>query len=209
MVRVVVADDHPLFLGGVVRAIGDAVDLDLVHVATTGAEALQAITDHQPDVALLDMRLPQLTGLEVLGQLGPETPTAVVFLSAYADGASVHQALTAGAAGYVSKEADDETIREAVRAAANGQTAISTELQRLVFSEIRTQGAAPVIPALSDREREVLQRVADGQSAPQIGGELHLSPATVKTYLARVYEKLGVTDRAAATAAAVRHGLIQ
>ena len=207
-VRVLVADDHPLYREGVARAIRDRHDLELVAEARDGESALEAIGRLTPDVALLDVRLPGLDGpgvLKALRRAGDDT--AVLFLSAYTDGDVVHPALSAGAAGYLSKEATRDEICDAIAAVARGETVLSRDAQAGVVAALHHRGAA-ADAVLTPREREVLTLTASGISAPEIGRRLFLSPATVKTHLQRSYEKLGVDDRAAAVAEAIRRGLI-
>jgi two-component system nitrate/nitrite response regulator NarL len=209
-VTVLVADDHPIFLDGMERAIRGRPELELVGLRADGRQALEGIRTLHPAVALLDVRMPGLGGLEVLNAIRRDgLPTRVVLFSASTDGAIVHRALAAGAVGYVSKDADREAICDAVAAAARGGTVVAAELQAGVIEEIRARGVDGDRPALSGREREVLGLIADGLSAPAIAERLVLSTATVKTHLAHLYEKLGVSDRAAAVAEAMRRGLLE
>jgi two-component system nitrate/nitrite response regulator NarL len=208
-VRLMLADDHPIFLEGLVRALSERPDLELVTTATTGRAALDQAREHSPDVALLDMSLPELDGMAVLQALRRENhPTRVVMLSAHADGTTVFSALAAGASGYLTKESTRTQIFEAVRAVARGDVVISPELNAGMVQELQ-QRSAVERPLLSAREQEVLRLTAEGRSAGEIGSELHLSAATVKTHLHNLYEKLGVSDRAAAVAAAMRRGLLE
>jgi two-component system nitrate/nitrite response regulator NarL len=208
-VRVFVADDHPLYREGVVRAIGDRPELELVGESGDGRESLEEILRLKPDVAVLDMRLPELDGIQILSALEREgIATKVLLLTAHTDSAIVYDALAAGAAGYLTKDAGRREICDAIGAIARGETRFSADLHHGLAQQIRkhrdNQG-----PALSPREREVLGLIAEGQSAPQIAEQLFLSPATVKTHLQNLYEKLGVSDRAAAVAEAMRRGLLE
>lgn len=207
-VRVLVADDHPLFREGVARAIRDRPDLELVAETGDGTAALERIRELAPDVALLDVRLPGIDGPGVLKALRRDgDATAVLFLSAFTDGDVVHPALSAGASGYLSKEATRDEICDAIAAVARGETVLSRDAQAGVVRALHHRGTA-ADAVLTPREREVLTLTAAGVSAPEIGRRLFLSPATVKTHLQRTYEKLGVDDRAAAVAEAIRRGLI-
>jgi two-component system nitrate/nitrite response regulator NarL len=182
-------------------------DLELVGSAADGREALAQIRELNTSVAVLDLRLPELDGLQVLAALHEaDLPTQVVLVSAFVDGAIVHQALVAGASGYVAKDADEETVCEAVIAASSGETAISPDLQAGVVRHVR--GRAEAEAALSPRELQILELLASGRTAPQIGRELHLSADTVKTYARRVYDKLGVRNAAEAVAEGMRRGLL-
>lgn len=198
-----------MYRGAVVRAICDHPDLELVGEAVDGEQALTMIQELAPDVALVDMQLPKRDGLEVLRALIRDgAHTRVVFLTAYAEPPVVHAALAAGASGYLSKDADENEICQAVLAAAKGETVLSPQLQSALLSQVRQQ-ALREEPALSPREREILKLVSDGRTGTEIGRELHLSPTTVKSYMQRIYEKLGVNDRASAVAGAIRRGILE
>jgi two-component system nitrate/nitrite response regulator NarL len=208
-VRVFVADDHPLVREGLVRAVGDQPALEVVGSAGNGREALEEIKRIQPDVALLDVKMPELDGMAVVRALTRDgVPTRVVFLSAYVDSGVAYRALAEGAVGFLSKESSSQAVCEAIVAAARGETVMSPEVQSGIAEEIRLR-AAPERVALSSREREVLALIAEGMSAPDIGKRLHLSAATVKGHLHSLYEKLGVSERAAAVAEAMRRGLLE
>lgn len=208
-VRVVVADDHPLFREAVARAVRERPEFELVGEAADGAAALQAIQDLAPDVAVVDVRMPGLDGLRVLNAVRrDELATRVVLLSAYPDGPIAFEAMAAGAAAFLSKEAGRDQIADAIAAVHRGETVLGPDVQHGLASEIRLRGT-PDRPALTQREREVLHHVADGRSAPEIAEILILSPATVKSHLQSLYEKLGVSDRAAAVAEAMRRGLLE
>jgi two-component system nitrate/nitrite response regulator NarL len=206
---VLVADDHPLYRDGVVRAIKERPDLELVAECDDGRAALEQIRELEPDVALLDVKMPELDGIAVVRAVTrDELPTRIVFLSAYLDAAVVYTAVAGGAAAYLSKEADRQEICEAIAAVARGQTIFAPQVQAGIAQEMRMRREDDR-PALSSREREVLELTAKGRSAPQIAEQLYLSTATVKTHLQRLYDKLGVSDRAAAVAEAMRRGLLE
>jgi two-component system nitrate/nitrite response regulator NarL len=208
-VRVFVADDHPMYREGLVRAIRERPDLELVGESADGRAALPEIRRLAPDVAVLDVRMPGLTGTEVLNAIARERiATRVVFLSAHVESELVYRAVALGAAAYLSKEAGRAAIFDAVVAVARGQTVLSPEIQSGLATQIQLRETERR-PVLSPREQEVLRRIAEGDSAPQIARQLHLSPSTVKTHLQSLYEKLGVSDRAAAVAAAMRAGLLE
>ena len=208
-VTVFLLDDHPMYREGVANAIGRRPELELVGVATEGRGALDQISRLRPDVALLDIQVPGLDGLAVVKALTrDELQTRAIFLSAYYDQRVVYDALSAGAAGFLSKEALGDEICESILRVARGETVLGADIQSAVAQAIREREPLSG-PVLSPREREVLRLTADGRSAPQIAAELYLSPTTVKTHLQRIYEKLGVSDRAAAVREAMRHGLIE
>ncbi len=153
--------------------------------------------------------MPGLTGLQVANAVRRDgLSTRIVLLSAYLDGAMAFEGIAAGAAAYLSKEADARRIADVVAAVHRGETVFDSEVQAGLAAEIRSRGTQDR-PVLSSREREVLGRIAEGRSAPQIGQELFLSTATVKSHLQSLYEKLGVSDRAAAVAEAMRRGLLE
>ena len=206
---VLIADDHPLFREAIARVIAERSDLELVAEAADGRAALEKIRELQPDVAVIDVRMPQLDGSDVLVALREEgLPTNVVFLSAFLDSKTVYDAVAAGANAYLSKEAETDEIVTAILAAARGETILGPEVQTGLAEQIRFREENESRPRLSDREHEVLGLIAEGLSAPEIGERIHLSTATVKTHLQHLYEKLGVSERAAAVAEGMRRGLV-
>jgi two-component system nitrate/nitrite response regulator NarL len=209
-VRVVVADDHPLFREAVVRAVRERPDFELVGEAADGRQALDLIRELRPAVAVLDLKMPGLDGLKILNALQrDEVGTRVVLLSAFLDGAMAFEAVAGGAAAFVSKDADRRRITDAIAAVSRGETVLGPEIQAGLAQEIRLRGAGAPRPGLSAREREILGHIAEGRSAPDIAKLLYLSPATIKSHLGALYEKLGVSDRAAAVAEAMRRGLLE
>lgn len=208
-VRIVVADDHPLFREAVVRAVKERAEFELVGEAADGRDALELVRELSPDVVLLDVKMPELDGLAVLNAVTRDgLSTRVILLSAYLDGATAFEAVARGAAAFVSKDADRRRIMDTVAAVSRGETVFGPEIQAGLAEEIRLRGAQNR-PALSPRELEILNHIAEGRSAPEIGRLIHLSPATIKSHLQSLYEKLGVSDRAAAVAEAMRRGLLE
>ena len=208
-VRVLVADDHPLFREGVARAIKEWPELELVAEVADGREALDLIRAELPHVAVVDMRLPGLDGAEIAAAVTRDgLSTRVLLLSAFSDEQIVFRALEAGAAGYLTKESTRDEIARAALAVGRGGTVLAPELAAGLASQIRQRGLGDT-PILTKREREVLVLLSDGKSAPQIASQLFLGTTTVKSHLGRLYEKLGVSDRAAAVAEAMRRGLIE
>jgi two-component system nitrate/nitrite response regulator NarL len=209
-VRVLVADDHPIYREGIVRAVKERPDLELVGEASDGRVALEEIKQTQPEVAVLDIRMPELDGPQVLNALRRDSvATDVIFLSAFMEGELAYQTVAAGAKGYLSKESSRQEICDAIVAVARGGTALAPEAQAGLAAEIQQRERSAGRPALSPREQEVLRLIAEGLSAPQIGRRIHLSPTTVKSHLRSLYDKLGVSDRAAAVAEAMRRGLLE
>jgi two-component system, NarL family, nitrate/nitrite response regulator NarL len=208
-VRVLAADGQPLYRDAVARAIRERPELELVGQAGNGRDALEAIGAEQPDVAVIDRTLTGLTGGQILNAVARDgLGTRVVLIAARCDPGEVYAALANGAAGYLTKDAEARELCDAITAVARGRTVLAAELQAGVAGEIRLR-APHDRPVMSDRERETLTLIAEGLSAPQIGMALHLSTATVKTHLQHIYEKLGVSERAAAVAEAMRRGLLE
>ncbi len=208
-VTVVVADDHPFFRDGVTRGLLTSGLITVVGEAGTGREALDVIAAQRPDVALVDYQMPDLDGLDVVhATVRDGLPTRVLFLSAISDSAIVFRALEEGAAGYLSKDSRRSQIVDAVLSVAAGKTVVPPELAGALAGEIRLR-ARPAGPVLSERENQVLQAFARGLSIPQTAAELFIGASTVKTHTQRLYEKLGVSDRAAAVAEAMRRGLLE
>jgi two-component system, NarL family, nitrate/nitrite response regulator NarL len=208
-VTVLVADDHPLYREGVVRALSASGQVEIVGEAGDGRAALEQIQEHQPDVALIDCKLPELDGVAVVNAVvRDQLPTRVLLVSAYTDSGVVYQALETGAAGFVSKEARREQIVDAVLACARGENVVPPDIAQGLVSEIRLRKQDDR-PALTQREREILRLIATGKSLPDIAKELYLGLTTVKTHVQHLYDKLGVSDRAAAVASAMRRGLIE
>jgi two-component system, NarL family, nitrate/nitrite response regulator NarL len=205
--RVFVSEDHPVYREGLVESIRGRPQLELVGEAADGAQAFDRIRELRPDVALLDLRLPVMDGIGVLKALREsDVETRVLLLSAYSEGALIYEAMQGGAAGYLSKDAPAAEICAAIEAAASGETVLSPGLDRKLATQISHQADRNSRP--SGREMEVLTLMADGLSSATIGERLHLSEGTVKTYVRRLYEKLGVCSRPAAIAEAMRRGIL-
>ena len=208
-ISVLVADDHPVYREGIVRAVRERPELELVGEVASGREALAAIQALAPAVAVLDMKMPDLDGRQVLTAIKRDgLATKVVFVSAYLDSEVVYAAIGGGARGYLSKDATRQQICDAIAAVARGGTVFAAEVQTGLAHEIQLRSTDDTI-LLTPREREILALTAQGFLAPEIGRRLFLSPATVKTHLQRLYGKLGVSDRAAAVAEAMRRGLLE
>ena len=206
---ILIADDHPVYRQGLERAIGERADLELVGSTADGRQALERIQELEPDVAVVDVRMPGLDGLKIVGSVQRDgLRTKIVLLTGYEDSGVAYKALAEGAAGYVSKASDHTELCESIVAAARGETVIAPQFAAGIATEIQLRETSER-PALTDREGEVLRLLAEGRTAARIGEELHLSEATVKTHLHNLYDKLGVSDRAAAVATAMRWGLLE
>jgi two-component system nitrate/nitrite response regulator NarL len=207
-IQVFIVDDHPLYREGIAAAIESDPRLGLVGTAGTLATALEATAELEIDVALVDLSLPDGDGVALVRRLrdGAAGPRSVV-LSASTESATVHRAIAEGAAAFISKEADRKEICDAIVRVAGGDTYISPGLLNGMLEEVHRSHTVSGA-SLSEREREVLTAVAEGLSYGEIGRRLHVSASTVKTYVQRIFEKLGVSERAAAVAEGLRRGLI-
>ena len=208
-IRVLVADDHPLYREAVVRAVRARPEFELIGQAEDGREALGAIREEAPDVAVLDVEMPSMGGVDVVRAVNRDAlGTRIVLLSAHLESDTVYAAVQAGVRAYLSKAWPAERICDALLAVARGDVILPNEVQAGLAAAIRNNAAGTQIH-LTPRERDVLAGLVRGQSAPAIGADLHVSTATVKTHLKTLYEKLGVSERAAAVAEAMRRGLIE
>ena len=206
---VTVADGSPLFRIGLVAVLEECADIAVADEATDPGAALEGIDRHRPDVAVLDVDLPDPGGLSVLEALqGRDSPTRVVLLAGGHESGPLYRALSLGVGGYLAKRSEGDRVCAAIRAVAAGETVIDERFQSGLAAEIRVRERGDR-PALTVREREVLSLTADGGSVADVAGRLHLSDATIKTHLHHAYEKLDVSDRAAAVARAMRFGLIE
>ncbi|WP_435271435.1 response regulator [Streptomyces sp. 1222.5] len=208
-VRVVVADDHPVYREGIARGLSLSGRVEVVGEAATGREALELIRAEKPEVAVVDYRMPDLDGLAVVhAVMRDKLPTRVIVLSAITESAVVFRAMQEGASGYLPKDARCAEIVDAILKAAKGVTVLPDDMTGMLAGEIRMR-ADHDQPVLTEREHQVLQAFARGLSVPDTAAELVLGVSTVKTHVQRLYEKLGVSDRAAAVAEAMRRGLME
>lgn len=214
-IRVVLADDHPAFRAGVRAFLQEQPDIAVLGEASTGVEALQLAAVLHPDVLLLDLEMPGLTGLEVTRRLleyaAPVAPVQVLILSAYEEQEYVFGALEGGAAGYLTKQESLTTIAEAIRGVAQGETGwLSRRIAGLFVTGHQTrQRLPPGYEALSEREREVLRRIALGQTNPEISAALFISESTVKKHVNAIYDTLDLKTRAQVVAWTWQHGLVR
>jgi DNA-binding NarL/FixJ family response regulator len=211
--RVVVADDQTVVREGLVTLLGTMAGIDVVGAAADGEEALSLVAELAPDVALMDLRMPRLDGVEATKRIRAEHPdTQVVVLTTYADDESIISALRAGAIGYLTKDAGRDHIGRALEAAALGQAVLDPAVQARLVEVASLPGSAAEgrsLPAgLTEREGEVLRLIAAGRSNAEIASELFVSEATVKTHVNRIFAKTGSRDRSQAVAFAHRRGLV-
>jgi DNA-binding NarL/FixJ family response regulator len=205
MIRLLVVDDHPVVRAGMVAVLGEEGDFEVVGEAGNGAEALALVPRLHPDVVLMDLRMPVMDGAEATARMtsAPDPPQVLV-LTTYDTDADIVRAVEAGARGYLLKDAPTGVLADAIRRAARGETVLAPPVAARLADRLR----APARPELTGREVEVLELVARGLSNADIGKELFIGEATVKTHLIRAFAKLGVTDRTAAVTAAYADGLI-
>ena len=207
MIRVVVADDHPIVRSGIIALLQDADDVDVVGQASDGRAAVTVVLAERPDVVLMDLRMPVLDGTAATGAILAVEPDArILILTTYESDDQILAAIEAGATGYLLKAAPESEILAGIRATARGETALAPSAAAALVRRATMKPSAG--PTLSPRELEVLRLVAQGNSNPGIGRLLYLSETTVKTHLGHVFEKLGVNDRTRAVTRAMELGLL-
>lgn len=207
-VRLLIVDDHEMFAESLRLALSAERDLTVVGTAATLAQARSLVVTSAPDVVLLDHRLPDGLGVDSIAELKTLCPDAkIVVLTAAAEDSMLVTATEAGCAGFILKTSPLEELVAAVRTAAAGEIMVSSDLLARLLNRLHHEYERPTHD-LTAREREILELIAEGLSAPQIGRRLHLATPTVKSHLGHLYEKLGVSERAAAVAAAMRRGLL-
>jgi two-component system nitrate/nitrite response regulator NarL len=208
-VRVIAIDPYPLYCDGVARVVRQDPAMQLVAEADHAGIAIAAVLDLRPDVVVLDPTTPRLDARRLLSLIARHAlPTRVILFTEQERPGDAYRALGLGAAGCLSKRASKEQLADAIHRVARGETVIAPELQGDVAADIRIREAEER-PVLSPRERQVLELTADGLTAPEMGSRLDLSTATVKTHMLHLYEKLGVSGRAAAVAQAMRRGILE
>jgi two-component system, NarL family, response regulator YdfI len=217
-IRVVIADDHPVVRKGLRMTLEEfGAEIELVGEAEDGTSAVQLVEEIQPDVVLLDIRMPGMDGLEALEHMRASAPqVAVVILTTYNEDAFLLRGLQAGACGYLLKDCPLETLLHAIRAAARGETLLQPDtITRLLkarpvsASFLPSPVRAANAPHFTEREREILAAIARGERSKEIAVHLGLTRRTVETYLTNIYLKLEVDSRAAAVAVAVEQGLLR
>jgi DNA-binding NarL/FixJ family response regulator len=207
--RVVIVDDHPITRQGLRAAFAVSDDIDVVGEASNGEQAVVVVDELLPDVVFMDIRMPGMNGLEATRIIRAQHPdTKVIMFSVDESRASVSEAIRAGVAGYLLKDVGADELERAAKLALEGKAVIHPNLTRVFLEEARLAPRDSPAP-LSDREVEVLQRVAYGASTREVAEELGISTHTVKTHMDRIFEKLEANDRAQAVAIAVRGGIIE
>ena len=205
MIKVLIADDHPVVRDGLRGMLAGQPDFDVVGEAGTGREAVVLVEQHEPDVVLMDLRMPELDGVEATRRIkAAHRAVQVLVLTTYDADRDIVRALEAGATGALLKDAPREELFRAVRATARGESVLASSVASRLLTGLRQ----PPVEALSEREIEVLALVARGLTHRAVGRQLSLSEATVKTHLVHLFAKLGVTDRTSAVTAGLERGLI-
>ncbi|MGO1950422.1 MAG: response regulator [Mycobacteriaceae bacterium] len=206
MIRLVIVDDHPVVRGGLRDTFSTVGDIAVVGEAGDGREGIVCVTDKGADVVLMDLRMPVMDGVAATAALRESSPgTKVLILTTFDSEQDVLPAIEAGATGYLLKDATPDELMSAVRAAARGESVLAPSVTSHLMGQVRGSAAK----VLTDREREVLQLVANGSSNREAASRLFIGEASIKTHLQHIYDKLGVRDRASAVAEAYRRRLIE
>lgn len=212
-IRVLVADDHAIVREGLGIMLGNQPDMEVVGLATNGREAIRMVDQYQPDVAVMDISMPELNGIEAIQQMLPSHPRMkVIVLSIHETKPYVYRALKAGAKGYLIKETAGLEVVDAVREVYQGERYLSQRIADLLtdiaFRSLENSGETSPLEQLSPREREILQLVAEGKTSQEIAQRLSISSKTVDTYRSRLMHKIGVEDVAGLVKFAIQHGVI-
>jgi DNA-binding NarL/FixJ family response regulator len=211
MIRVVIADDQRVVRDGLAMLIGLIESIEIVATAAHGGEAFELAREHRPDVVLMDLRMPEVDGVEATRRIRASLPdTQVLVLTTYADDASLFPALQAGGHGYLTKDASADEIEQAIKAVAGGGTHLDPSVQQRLIEAVLDptvveRGTADLPDDLTAREAEVLKLIAAGLSNAEIAAALYVSSATVKTHINHIFQKTGARDRAQAVRYAYQH----
>jgi len=208
--RALIVDDHPLFLEGISMLVERIDGIELAGRCDSGEAAVDLLMAEAPDVVVMDFQLGDITGLDVLTEITARgLKVRALFVSGRLEDDDAYRLVEAGALGIIEKDSTFDQIADAISRVARGETVLSPRVQAAVMAGVRERRDQAPAVRLSDRELEILNGLARGLSAPAIGRELSLSAATIKSYLQRLYDKLGVSDRAAAVAEGMRRGLVE
>lgn len=209
MIRILVADDHPIVRQGLKQIIADSPDMVAAGEASNGQEVLEQVRKNDYDVVLLDLSMPVINGMDTLKQLKDQKPELVVLvLSIHPEEQYAVRVLTAGASGYITKDSAAEELIAAIRAASSGKKYVSSSLAQKLASELGVAAVKPLHEILSDREYSVLRLIAAGRTKIGIAEELSLSPKTVSTYRSRILNKLGLKTDAELVRYAIENRLL-
>ena len=215
MIRVVLVDDQALVRSGLRALLANSDDIQVVGEASDGREAVAVVTRTQPDVVLMDVRMPGVDGIFATQRITSDqrlSEVAIIMLTTFDEDDQIFAAIRAGASGYLLKDAEPDDLREAIRVVAAGDALLSASITRKVMEGI-VSGPAGIadhgrLSELTEREREVLVGVGRGRSNDEIAAEIHISPATARTYVSRILTKLGARDRAQLVVIAYETGLV-
>ena len=211
--RVLVADDHAIIREGLRVMLGNQPDMEVVGTAANGREAVRLVDEHEPDIVVIDISMPELNGIEAISQMLPRHPRIkVIVLSIHETKPYVYRTLKAGAKGYLIKETAGLEVVDAVRAVYRGERYLSQRISDLLtdvaFRKLEMPMEVSPLERLSSREREILQLVAEGKTSQEIAERLSISPKTVDTYRSRLMHKIGVDDVAGLVRFAIQNGVI-
>lgn len=206
--RVMICDDHEMVREGLRTLLVEESDLEVVGEATNGLEALAMVQELQPDVLLMDAKMPEMDGIQATKAIRERAPKVhIVILTTFLEGKQVREAIQAGAEGYLLKDIQKADLVRAIRNAAEGKPTLHPEAQRLLMAEVTNPSPPGFEDTLTPREHDVLRLIARGKSNKEIGADLSLTEGTVKGYVSSILVKLGVEDRTQAALLAVREGL--
>jgi len=204
--RVLITDDHPVVRAGLRDMLSTQPDFDVVAEASNGAEAVTLTTQLQPDVVLMDLRMPEMDGVSTIAQIKTQHPNIqILVLTTYDSDSDILPAVEVGATGYLLKDVPREELFQAIRAAAQGKPMLTSSVAARLMERMRS----PAVEPLTSREIDVLKLVAKGANNKQIASQLYITEATVKSHLIRIYGKLGVEDRTAAVTKALEQGILR
>ncbi|NCF70030.1 MAG: response regulator [Chloroflexi bacterium] len=212
-IRILLADDHRVLRQGMAQALDAQPDMCVVAQANNGVEAVQLVSTHRPDVALVDINMPEMDGVEATRRITAVSPqTAIIILTMYRHGDYVVEAIKAGASGYLLKEVELEEVLAAIRAVARGEAVMDPVIAGRVLAELRSLQSVetqPSEPQLSARDAEILRLLAKGLSNQEIARHLHIAEKTVRNRLSLIYRNLDLENRTQAALYALREGLIE
>lgn len=205
-IRLLIADDHPVVRAGLQGMFSSQPDFTIIGEASDGTEAVSLTAQLHPDVVIMDLRMAHMDGASAIERIRKQCPgTPVLVLTTYDSNADILHAIEAGAIGYLLKDAPREQLFAAIRSVAQGKSALAPDIATRLLQQIRV----PASETLSERELEVLALVARGASNKEAARSLHISEATIKSHLIRIFTKLGVADRTAAVTAALERGMLR
>lgn len=209
-IRLLIVDDHAIVREGLRLLLTESPEIDIVGEATNGREALQVASRLRPNVILMDLMMPELDGIEATRRMSRYSPNSqILVLTSFAEDQRVHDAIQAGAIGYLLKDVLQDDLVRAIQSAARGEPTLHPEAQRQLMKQMVVPKEQARLDSLTEREQDVLQLIASGMSNKEIALHLHLTEGTVKGYVSAILAKLGVADRTQAALYAVKHGFVE